>query len=84
MSYIVTHGGGSGPASIDLGNPSDFDLEGALARAYELLAEGRDNVTISDGAGRSISGSDLIECCNGDKTLTADLRAIPNEDSPPV
>lgn len=78
MSYIVTHGSGPGPAPIDLGNPRDFDLEGALAHACELLAVGTDNVAITDGAGLSISGNDLIACCNSDMTLTTDLRAIPN------
>jgi len=77
MSYIVTHGSGPGPAPIDLGKPQDFDLEGALAHACDLLAAGTGNVTITDGAGHSISGNDLIACCNDDMTLTADLRAIP-------
>ena len=78
MSYILTHGSGPGPAPIDTGNPRDFDLDGALAHAHELLAAGTENVAITDGAGHSISGNDLIACCNGDMTLTTDLRAIPN------
>jgi hypothetical protein len=79
MLYFVTHGSG-GLGAIDQGNP-EFDLDGALAHACELLGAGAVCVTISDNAGRSISGDDLTHCCNCDKTLTADLRAIPNEGS---
>ena len=69
MTYTVTHGGG--PVALDIG----FDLEGALARAQNLLFDGQPNVTIQDGNGRSISGNDLVACCNGEKILTPDLRA---------
>lgn len=55
--------------------PQGFDLEGALAHAHELLFTGHVGVTIQDGQGHSISGDDLAHCCNGDKVLTADLRA---------
>jgi hypothetical protein len=69
MTYTVTHG--VGPVALDIG----FDLESALAHAQNLLFDGKANVTIQDGDGRSISGNDLAACCNGEKTLTPDLRA---------
>ena len=52
-------------------------LDGALAQARQLVAEGRDNVSITDGKGHTISGPDLFACCLGEKELTPDLRAIP-------
>jgi hypothetical protein len=69
MPYLVTHG--NGPTAID----TKPDLDTALAYARELLAAGMPNVAISDGAGKNISGDELVECCNGEKSLTADLRA---------
>jgi hypothetical protein len=69
MTYTVTHG--SGATALDIG----FDLESALAHAQNLLFDGQPNVTIQDGHGHSISGPDLVACCNGEKTLTLDLRA---------
>jgi hypothetical protein len=78
MSYTVTHDIG-GPVGLDFGpQPKGYDLDGALAAARELLLEGKANVTIQDGNGNSISGNELVACCNGDKKLTADLRAISN------
>jgi hypothetical protein len=70
MAYIVTHG--AGPTALDTG----FDLKGALAHAHQLLSDGNLNVAIQDGNGHSISGNDLVACCNGEKTLSPDLRAI--------
>jgi hypothetical protein len=78
MSYIVTHGAAErhAPAGIDISpRSSGFTLEQALARACQLLAEGMQNVVITDGAGHEISGADLAACCRGEKTLTPDLRA---------
>lgn len=71
MSYIVTHA--TIPAAVDLGFP---DAKSALDHASRLISEGHENVAIQDGNGRYISGDDLIACCNGDKKLTADLRAV--------
>jgi hypothetical protein len=71
MSYIVTHGMGHGPQPIDM-CPT---LNDALVHACQLLLAGQPNVTIRDGKGQSISGPDLIACCSGEKTLTADLKA---------
>jgi hypothetical protein len=78
--YFVTfetfHGQKPGPAGISTGpQPRGFDLEGALAQARQLLAEGNDHVKITNGEGREISGADLVACCEGTKNLTADLRA---------
>lgn len=74
MTYIVTHDT-SHPAALDLGNPKGFDMQGALAHARQLLSEGEPNVAIQDGNGHRISGDDLVACCNGDKTMSPDLRA---------
>jgi hypothetical protein len=76
MTYIVTHDT-SHAAALDLSsNPKGFDLQGALAHACQLLSEGKPNVAIQDGNGHSLSGDDLVACCNGDKTISPDLRAI--------
>lgn len=67
------------PAPIAIDQPASgmpFDLEGALNHARQLLLEGKPDVAIYDGDGRSISGNDLVACCNGARKLTADLRAI--------
>jgi hypothetical protein len=84
MAYTVTHGPliERGPIAIDSGNGSGFDLERALAHARRLLSEGKPNVAIHDGDGRSISGADLIACCEGKKTLTPHLRGKLIEVSP--
>jgi hypothetical protein len=76
MPYRVTSGMFQGskpmPAKIEPG----FDLkEKALDRARQLLQRGEQHVMISDDRGNSISGPDLAACCDGTKTLTADLRA---------
>lgn len=76
MAYFVTFEAG-GAAAIDQQPPKGFDLARALAHAHELMFEGCAGVTIRDGDGHSISGDELMECCNGDKTLTPDLRAVP-------
>jgi hypothetical protein len=75
MAYFVTFET-HGPAAID--SPAKgFNLEGALAHAHVLMFDGYTGVTIRDGEGHSISGDELVECCNGDKTLSPDLRAVP-------
>jgi len=76
MPYTVTHGGTiggvrPGPVGLDPG----LNLEQACEMARSLLAEGKPNITITDGKGHEISGPDLIACCKGEKTLTPDLRA---------
>lgn len=70
MSYLVTHKGRR--AAI---GPVD-DIHAALAIARQLLAELKPDIAIQDGVGREISGADLIACCKGEKTLSADLRAM--------
>jgi hypothetical protein len=78
MLYFVTFdefGATSQPAAVGL-DPGLL-LADALDHACQLLSEQKQNVTISDGEGRTIAGDDLIACCNGDKTLTPDLQAIP-------
>jgi hypothetical protein len=74
MAYFVTFET-QGPAAIDA-PAKGFDLEGALAHAHKLRLDGNAGVAIRDGDGRSISGDELVECCNGDKTLLPDLRAV--------
>jgi hypothetical protein len=76
MPYFVTHGGTDGrgrpgPVGIDPG----LTLEQALHMACSLLAQRQPSVTINDGKGNTISGNELVACCNGEKTLSADLRA---------
>ena len=74
MSYLVTHAAANVPFS-PLGIDSDLALKDALALAGQLIAEGRQDVTIADGNGRQITGADLAACCRGEKELTADLKA---------
>jgi hypothetical protein len=75
MNYIVTHEDDDA-VQLDLGDGSKaFDLAGALAFAGKLLAEGKALVTIDDGNGNRITGTELAACCEGRKTLTEDLRA---------
>jgi hypothetical protein len=50
-------------------------VNSALQLARALLAEGAQGVAISDNTGNSISGADLAACCNGEKTIGADLRS---------
>jgi hypothetical protein len=79
MAYIVTHTNPHpGPAGIDIGSERGFDLDSALAHACQLLSQGRLDVAIEDGRGKSIRGADLIACCRGEKKLTADLQAVSN------
>jgi hypothetical protein len=47
-----------------------------LRLAAQLLSDGAPVVAIADDNGNRISGADFAACCNGEKTLTADLRAI--------
>jgi hypothetical protein len=65
-------------AAIDEGPAGSYELDDAIVLAYRLLDEGKHNVTIRDGHRNSISGDDLIACYNGDKKMTADLKAVPN------
>ncbi|MEJ1967713.1 MAG: hypothetical protein WDN03_03605 [Rhizomicrobium sp.] len=75
MNYIVTHEDGDA-AALDLGDGAKaFDLAGAMAFARKLIADGKAFVTIDDGNGNRITGTDLAACLEGRKTLTADLRA---------
>lgn len=74
MAYFVTFETHNA-AAID--EPAQgFNLEGALAHARELMFNGYTGVAIQDGNGRSISGNELVECCNGDKALLPNLRAV--------
>jgi hypothetical protein len=81
MPYTVTFGRfdehGKAMAGI-IDQP--FELSDALNHACRLLSEGEQDVAIQDGSGRSIQGDELIACCQGEKTLTPDLRAIPKPD----
>ena len=76
MNYIVTHDENE-ELAMDLGDGvKALDLAGALAFARTLIAGGKEFVTIDDGNGHRITGSDLEACCGGQKTLTDDLRAV--------
>lgn len=83
MAYHVAFGkfdsaGRPAPVGLDFGSQGKpMTLQDALEHAAQLIAEGQLNVSIEDGNGHSISGDDLIACCNGEKTLTDDLRAVP-------
>ena len=79
MEYFVSFGkfdanSRPAPVGIDVGLVTVAD---ALAQARHLLLEGRPHVSIDDGEGHSISGNELVACCNGKMELTDDLRAIP-------
>lgn len=78
MPYSVTHEvfGANEKASCAVGIDPGLSLSDALADACQLLNERKDNVTIRGDDGTSISGDDLVACCNGTKTLSPDLRAI--------
>jgi hypothetical protein len=75
MTYLVTHAAANVPKS-PIGIDADLDLKTALALACQLISQGRSEVTITDGSGKQISGEELAACCRGEKTLTADLRAV--------
>jgi hypothetical protein len=76
MSYLVTSGA-AGTAAIDEGIPGKpFELADALSHACRLIDQQTPNVAITDGSGNSISGHDLIACCNGDRKISVDLKAI--------
>jgi hypothetical protein len=73
--YFVTHEEFSPRgAAIDVA-PRGLSLEHALGHAQNLMAEGKNNVTIIDNKGNSITGADLVACCEGRKILSHDLRA---------
>jgi hypothetical protein len=75
MNYIVTHEEGHA-AALDLGDGTKaFDLDGAMAFAKSLIAQGKAFVTIDDGNGNRITGDELASVLDGSKTLTADLQA---------
>lgn len=82
MPYTVTSYGSDvagRPAAAAIDTPrsgNGFSLDAALDHARALLSRGVPNVAIQDGNGRTISGDDLAACCNGEKQLTGDLRAI--------
>lgn len=82
MVYRVTFDGvdaNEKPIPVALGQAmpgSNFTVDEALQHAVQILADGKTQVTIQDGNGRSISGADLLACINGKKTLTEDLQAI--------
>ena len=82
MHYFVTSdafdaNGRPLAAPTEDGPSSSYELEEAIVLAYRLLDEGQHNVAIRDGEGNSISGEDLAACYNGDKQMTADLKAVP-------
>jgi hypothetical protein len=77
MRYFVTFDE-SGLGAIDKGSPHSFELADAQVHACRLLDEGKQNVVIRNDANNSISGDDLVACCNGDKKITHDLRAVEN------
>jgi hypothetical protein len=76
MRYFVTFDE-SGLGAIDEGSPRSFELADAQAHACRLLDEGKHNVRIGNDGDNSISGGDLVACCNGEKQMTADLKAVP-------
>jgi hypothetical protein len=76
MNYIVTHEVDE-TAALDLGDgEKPFDLDGALAFARKLIADGAILVTIDDGNGNRVTGAELAAVLAGDKRLTEDLRLV--------
>jgi hypothetical protein len=76
MPYFVTFDDPSRTGAIDEGLSRSFELADALAHACRLLDENKQNVTIRDDLNNSISGDDLLACCEGDKEITRELKAI--------
>ena len=81
MYYYVTfegfdEHGKPAPAAIDQGSRQPFKLLDALAHACRLLSEGKTDVAIQGGDGRSIGGEELAACCRGEKTLTENLQVV--------
>lgn len=77
MRYFVAFGDPTSAAATDEGLSRSFELADALAHACRLLDEKKQNVTIRDDRNNSIAGDDLLACCDGDKEITADLKAVP-------
>ncbi len=52
------------------------DVQEALSKARQMYEDGSANVSIEDQAGHKIDGDELLECIEGKKKLTEDLRAV--------
>ena len=52
------------------------DVHEALGKARQMYEDGSANVSIEDQAGHKIEGDELLECIEGKKTITEDLRAV--------
>ncbi len=52
------------------------DVQEALSKARQMYEDGSANVSIEDRAGNKIDGDELLECIEGKKTITEDLRAV--------
>ena len=48
----------------------------ALRKARQMYDAGFANVCITDQAGHKIDGEELLECIEGKKKITKDLRAV--------
>jgi hypothetical protein len=53
-----------------------LELADAVTHAFQLIDQDQANVTIHDGNGNSIFGSDLLACWRGEKEITPDLKAV--------
>jgi hypothetical protein len=71
MAYTVTGRAPDVPGVLAQGA---HDVQEALRKACQMLQSGAVNVTIQDGSGNRISGDDLVACCEGRKSLTANLK----------
>ena len=74
MPYIVS----SDSVGLAIGPMSETanDVDEALNKARQMYEDGLANVSITDEAGRKIDGDELIQCVNGRKKLTEDLRVV--------
>ncbi|HTU00123.1 MAG TPA: hypothetical protein VMF58_18885 [Rhizomicrobium sp.] len=75
MTYFVTcdETGGRDRAHCSF---RGLTLNRACVLAFDLIAEGAQNVAIGDTRGRKIGGDDLASCREGTRLVTFGLKAI--------
>jgi hypothetical protein len=81
MAYTVTSDDAPGLAMGPVSETAS-DLREALSKARQMYETGLVNVSIADQAGHKIDGDELLDCITGKRTITEDLRADSQENSP--
>jgi expansin (peptidoglycan-binding protein) len=74
MAYTVT----SDAVGLAIGPTAETasDVHEALSKARQMYDAGFANVSIADQAGHQIDGAELLDCIEGKKKITTDLRAV--------